>query len=332
MRRWLRVLLALPVLGAALFWSLALFYLVPGPPWVATSAGAGFALGTVALLLFVRPFRLALGLFAVAFIGLLIWWNGILPAADKDWAPDVARMPRALISGDIVTLHDVRSFDYRSETDYDVRYEDRRYDLSQIVGLDLFMSYWGSPAIAHTILSWEFSNGDHLAISIETRKDKVQVYSSVAGFFKQYELIYVAADERDLVRLRTNYRGENVWLYRLATPPARARQILLQYLETMNEMAEHPRFYNALTENRTTSIRTQVKQVNPDARFDWRILANGYADEMLYEQAAINTSHPFPEIRAQSAIDARAKAADQRPDFSALIREGLPERPAPRAR
>jgi hypothetical protein len=285
-------------------------------------------LASIATLLFVRPYPLALGLVAGAIVVLLIWWNGIHPSSDKDWAADVARMPHGEIAGNVLTLHDVRSFTFRSESDYDVLYETRSYDLSQIVGVDLFLSYWGSPAIAHTIVSWEFANGDHLAISIETRKDKSQTYSAVAGFFKQYEIIYVAGDERDLVQLRTNHRAENVYLYRLAASPARARALLEDYLATMNDLAEHPAFYNALTDNCTTSIHTHVQHLNPSGSpLDWRLLANGYLDEMLYEQGSVNASLPFPELRAKSSIDARAKAADGRPDFSARIRDDLPARP-----
>ncbi len=328
MRATLRFLLALPMLLVAAFFALALFYLLPGPPWMATAAAVGFACACVATLLFVRPYPLALGLVALALLALGVWWNGIHPSSDKDWAPDVARMPHGEIAGNVLTLHDVRSFTFRSESDYDVRYDDRSYDLSQITGLDLFLSYWGSPAIAHTILSWEFANGDNLAISIETRKDKAQTYSAVAGFFKQYEIIYVAGDERDLVQLRTNLRGENVFLYRLAAAPARARLLLEDYLAKMNDLARHPAFYNAFTDNCTTSIHTHVRHLNPEgSTLDWRLLVNGYLDEMLYQQGSQNVRLPFPELRSRSSIDSRAKAADGQPDFSARIRDGLPARP-----
>lgn len=331
MKTALRAVVAVPLLLATLFWTLALYYLVPGPSWVPVAAAATYALATVLTLVFVRPFRLALTLYGGAFAALLVWWGGILPSASRDWAPDVARLPHGEIQGDVLTLHDVRDFDYRSETDFEPRYDERRYDLSQITGLDLFLVHWGSPAIAHTIVSWEFENGSHLAISIETRKDKTQVYSAVAGFFKQYGLIYVAADERDVVRVRTNYRSENALLYRLATPPARARELLEDYVSTMNDMAKTPRFYNAFTDNCTTSIHNHARRINPGGSpLDWRLLVNGYVDEMLYEQGVVNTSLPFAELKSKSSVDARAKAADQAPDFSARIREGLPERPVRR--
>jgi hypothetical protein len=279
----------------------------------------------LALLVFLRPFRLALVLVLAGFAACHVWWWSLEPTQHKDWQPDVARTPHGELRGDVLTLHEVRNFDYRSETDWTERWETRTYDLSKLRGGDLFLSYWGSPAIAHTILSWDFEDGLPLAISIETRKDKSQVYSAIAGFFKQYELVYVAADERDLIRLRTNHRGEEVYLYRLTATPERARAILLDYLKTMNELAERPVFYNAFTQNCTTTIRMHTRHVNPGAQpFDWRLLANGYIDQLLYERGNLDRSLPFPELRARSLIVAKAKAADRDPEFSRRIREGLP--------
>src|SRR3990172_11045109 len=201
------------------WWVLALLYAGPRPQGLAVALAAAYGVGSLAVLFFLRPFRRAVAVWLAGLAVVLVWWWSIHPNQLKDWQPDVARTPRGELHGDLLTLHDVRNFDYRSETDYTERWETRSYDLSKIRGLDLFLSYWGSPAIAHTILSWEFDDGVPLAISIETRKDKTQVYSAIAGFFKQYELVYVAADERDLVRLRTNYRGEEVYLYRPPPPP-----------------------------------------------------------------------------------------------------------------
>jgi hypothetical protein len=285
-----------------------------------------FALGSLALLLWLRPYRLALGIWAVALVVIVFWWTTIHPSNEGDWQPDVAKLPSAEIEGDKLTVHNVRNLDYRSETDYTVRYEDRTYDLSKLRGLDLFMIYWGSPMIAHTIMSWQFEGSRPLAISIETRKKNGQEYSAIEGFFKQYEIIYVVADERDVVRLRTNYRGEEVYLYRLTTPLPQARALLLDYVRTMNALVDHPQFYNALTDNCTTSIRRHATHVNPNApRFDWRLIANGYGDELLYEHGNVDTRMSFGELRARSRINARANAADQDPFFSLRIREGLPD-------
>ena len=289
-------------------------------------AVAAFVLGSLAAFIWLRPRWRALAVWGAGFLAIIVWWSTIQPSNDRDWQSDVAKLSWAEVRGDQLTFHNVRDFDYRSETDFTPRYEDRVYDLSKLRGLDLFMSYWGSPAIAHTIMSWDFEGSRPLAISIETRKSKGQEYSAVKGFFRHYEIIYVAADERDVIRVRTNYRGEDDYLYRLKVAPAQARALLMDYVASMNALVKTPQFYNALVDNCTTSIRTHVTHVtaNP-ARFDWRLLANGYGDQMLYERGRIDTRLPFDELRAKSHINARAKALDRDPGFSQGIREGLPD-------
>jgi hypothetical protein len=260
-----------------------------------------------------------------AVVGLLFaWWGSLAASNDRDWQPDVARAPTAEIDGDVVTVRNVRNFHYRSETDYDERWEERRFDLAKLDGLDIFFSHWGSPEIAHTIMSWSFSDGQHFAVSIETRKEKSEAYSAVAGFFRQYELIYVAADERDVVRLRTNFRGEEVYLYRLRPTKARARAFLIDYLEAMNELAAKPGWYNALTTNCTTTIRQRVMHAGGNLPLSWKLLANGHLPELLYERGSLDDSLPFAELKAASRINERALSAGDRDDFSAAIRAGLP--------
>jgi hypothetical protein len=324
MGRWLlRGLIGLGMLPFLAWCVLALHFAGPRPPALAHALGALLVLAVPIVLLRVRPLGRKLAALAVVLGVFFAWWASLAPRQDRDWQPDVARPPRAELDGDRLTIHDLRNFDYRSETDYTPRWETRTYDLSKLNGLDLFMSYWGSPSIAHTIMSWDFDDGQHLAISIETRKEKGESYSAVAGFFKQYELYYVVADERDVVRLRTNYRGENVYLYPLRTPIDRARRMLLDYVAAMNGLAAHPRFYNAATTNCTTTIRTHVRHIGVAMPLDWRIIANGHMDQMLWELGAIDGSRPFAEVRRQSLIDARARAADQDPAFSERIRAGL---------
>ena len=326
MKRALVVILAVILLAATGWGALVLLFAGPGEAaWARASLATAYALGSLSALVWLRPFRRALGVWGVGLFAVLVWWSSLQPSNEREWQPDVAQLSWFEADGDRLTVHKLRNFDYRSETDFTPRYEDRVFDLAKLRGFDLFMSYWGSPAIAHTILSWDFEGSLPLAISIEARKRKGQEYSAVKGFFRQYEIIYVAADERDIVRLRTNYRGEEVYLYRLKVTPDQARALLMDYVATMNALVETPQFYNALIDNCTTSIRSHVKNVEANApRVDWRLLANGYGDEMLYERGRIDTRLPFAELRARSHINARAKTLDQDPGFSRGIREGLP--------
>ncbi|MGF1639738.1 MAG: DUF4105 domain-containing protein [Rhodospirillales bacterium] len=318
------------VLLGALAWGAAALWF-DGPvsrPLAAALAGASVA-ASLALLALVRPRGRAFAAGAVPFAVVLGWWLSLEPGNDREWQRDVARLPGAEIEGDTVTLHNVRNFVYRSETDYTERWETRTYDLSKLQGLDLFMIYWGSPSIAHTILSWQFDDGPPLAISIETRKEVGESYSALRGFFRQYELYYVVADEADVAGLRTNYRNEDVYLYRLRTPPARARAILLDYLETINRLAREPTWYNALTQNCTTTIRLHASHAVDGVPRDWRWLANGYLDELLHERGVVNRDLPFAALKSVSYINPRAQAVSPDADYSEAIRAGLPSRPPP---
>lgn len=264
-------------------------------------------------------------LFDFALFGVvLIWWLRIPPSNDRDWQADVARLPKATFDHDIVRIDNIRNFDYHSSDDYTEHWESRTYDLDQIVGVDLFLSFWGPKLIAHTIASWEFADGRHLAISIETRKEQGEQYSAVRGLFRQFELYYVVADERDLIGLRTSYRGERVFLYHIRTTPATARALLVDYLASVNKLAQQPQWYNALTENCTTKIHYHYNDVASAKAFSWKILLNGYFDELLYDNGQIDTSLPLAELRSRSDITERAKAAADDPEFSARIRDGLP--------
>jgi hypothetical protein len=302
-----------------------------GAVWFDGPFGAGNQIAAALLaivlasgLLFVRPLLRKFGIFFLLFAGVLIWWLTLSPTNDSDWQPDVARTAWADIQGDEVTFHNVRNCDYRTETDYTPRWETRTVRLSQITGVDVAIDYWGSPWIAHPIASFQFADALPLCFSIETRKKLGQTYSTIGGLYRQFELIYIVADERDVIRVRTNFRNEDIYLYRTTISSAHARERFLEYVHSLNALRNKPRWYNAITTNCTTSIRTQHPP-NERVPWDWRILLNGKGDELMYERHAIATDGlPFPELKARSLIDARARAADDSPDFSKLIREGLP--------
>jgi hypothetical protein len=330
--RALRVVAALVVLGLALWASLAAYF----GPWASGVGAAGLAVsgfGLVLALLRGRSIRPAGLVFAIAFGTFCLLWSRVEPSNDRDWQPDVARLARASIDGDQVTLHDIRNFDYRSETDYTVRFYDATFDLRELESVDLLTVYWMGDAIAHVMLSFVFEGDRFVTVSIETRKEVGESYDTIRGFFRQYELIYVVGDERDLVRLRTNVRKdpiEDVYLYRTGVSRASARRLFLDYLREINSLHERPEFYNTGTTNCTTNVYRHTK-VNPgDHHFSWKILLSGYAAEYVYENGLLDGQIPFETLRRLSHVNARAHEADRADDFSKRIRVGLP-RPWPSA-
>jgi hypothetical protein len=318
------------VIAVATVWgALALFYLAPGSSGVRQALAWGFAalglamLGSLALR---RARRAAVVVLTLAFGLVLAVWGSATPTNDRDWQLEVAVLPYADIKGDLVTVHNIRNFDYRTETDFTPAYYDKTFDLRRLDRVDLIAVYWMGPAIAHLFLSFGFGD-DHLAISIEARKDRTREYATLPGFFRQYELVYVVADERDVIRVRTNYRKsppEEVYLYRVVGSPENGRRVFIEYMRDINRLREHPRFYNTLTTNCTTLILTHAA-VNPGSLpFSWKVLLSGYAPEYAYDQGRLVHSMPFEELRRRSHVNAAAEAADRAPDFSRRIRAGLP--------
>jgi len=310
----------------AIAWAVGALYFDLPITWLRAPLALVYGLAMLAALFFVKGRWRATGIVAVGFVVVLAWWLTIKPTEDRAWQPDVARRAWADIQGDEIILHNVRNCDYRTESDYTPRWETRVVHLSKLTGVDLAINFWGSPWIAHPIASFQFADSLPLAISIETRKAIGQSYSALRGFYRQYELIYIPADERDVIRLRTNYRGEQVYLYHTTASGERARAIFLEYLERLNRLHERAEFYNAVTDNCTTNIRVaNVAAGGKIPPWNWRILLNGKGDELLYQRGFIDRDLPFPELKARSFINPRAKLADASPNFSELIRMGLPQ-------
>jgi hypothetical protein len=329
-RAWLRGslrVLGLLALGGVLLpptlWAAAALCYDVRVSWLRAPLAGLYLLGVLAIwVLFKR--RFAVGLTLGGFALVVAWWFTLQPSNDRDWQPDLGVLPFAEINGSQVTLHNIRNCDYRTETNFDVRYYNKAFDLDKLRSADLHMVYWGSPHMAHTMVSFGFEGGDYVCFSIETRKEKGEGYSAVKGLFRQFELIYVVGDERDLVRLRTNYRkGEDAYLYRLRASPKQVRAFFLAYLRRVNELHRRPEWYSALTQNCTTSIRTQ-RAASDRPPWDWRMLVNGHGDEMLYEPGAIATNLPFAEMKRRCLVNDRARAADKAGDFSQQIRLGVP--------
>ena len=318
---------ALASLALAAWCAMALHIDGGAPAWLAIVLGIALAATACIALVRVRSLPAAAALAFVAPAAIIAWWLALEPSNDREWLPDVARTTRFTLEGDRLTVTDMRDFRYRSDEDFDARWVTRSYDLSKLVGMDIFYSFWGPTLIAHTITSWEFADGSHLAVSIETRKEVGEEYSAVLGFFRQFELAYVVAQERDVIGVRAGHRGEQVFLYRLAASPERARRLLVDYVRRINALADTPAWYNALTTNCTTTILHHVRALGIAFPSDWRLIANGYLPELQYELGSINTSLPFDALRERSDITERAKFAGSPEAFSRHIREGLPERP-----
>ena len=320
-----RGLVLLVVVLLASWATAALYFDLPVAAWRGPAA-AIFGIFVVLVLAVFRARWSGLAIAAAGFACVLIWWLSLQASNDRNWQPDVARTAWAEINGDQVTIHNLRNCDYRTESDYTPVWETRTVNLSQLRGVDVFMTYWGSPWIAHPIVSFDFGDEGHVAISVETRKQVGESYSAIRGFFRYYELIYTIADERDVVRLRTNYRtGEEVYLYHTRATPDRAQAIFLDYLSRTNRMRDRAEWYNALTNNCTTNIASHVATARgTGVRWDWRILLNGKADEMMYEQGELAGDLPFAELKERAHINAAARAADRAPEFSWFIREGRP--------
>jgi hypothetical protein len=280
-------------------------------------------------LLWIRLSRRSLAGFSAACAAVLLWWTLIPPSHDRPWKPEVARMPRAVISGDELRITNYRNFTYRSRDDFDVRYEERVFDLADLQAVDFFISYWSPGPVGHTFLSFDFGNDDPLCISIEVRPEIGEGFAPVGSMFKQFELIYIAGDERDIVGVRALHRREQVYLYRTRTSPENARKLLEHYLERMNDLADKPEFYHLLSNSCTVNtIYHAWASAGLEKRFDIRYLLNGLIDQVLYAEGLVDTTLPFAELREKSRINDEALSAGA-VDFSTAIRTGLPTIAAP---
>jgi Domain of unknown function (DUF4105) len=311
--------LASAIVGLAAAWGvLALWYQAPGGYAGKIIVVLVWVLIAVAVLASLWQGRSLLGLsgFALAFAVLLIWWSMIPPRNDRVWADDVSRLATGSIDHNLVTLHDVRNFDWRSETDYTERWEARSYDLNRLETVDMIMSYWRGPSIAHMLVSFGFDDGAHVVFSVEIRRKKDEAFSELGGFFKQFELSIIAADENDIIRVRTNVRGEDDYLYRVRLPRAAMRSLFIAYVEHANSLDKVPRWYNTVTVNCTTLVYHMMKRIVGHLPFDYRVVFTGYLPEYVYQR------YPLAELRERGRITDRAKQANYA-DFSAEIRRGI---------
>lgn len=271
----------------------------------------------------------------IGMLALLAWWETIAPQAERAWAADVAYL--ASVESEkthphLVHVNNVRNFTWRSETDFTPNWESRSYNLDELESVDVALSYWMGPAIAHTLVSFGFKDGQHVVFSIEIRKEQHEQFDPLAGFFKQYEMALVAADERDILAVRTNVRGESVQMYRVKMPQTSMRELFIAYAQQASQLAFAPRFYHTLTANCTTIVWQLARRIGQHLPTDWRLLASGYLLEYLRDVGALESMQPLETLRSQGNITSRAQEwvapADMNDtalsaDFSRHIRAGM---------
>jgi hypothetical protein len=304
----------------------ALWYQLPGGRALKSLGVAlWIALGLAALIALWQG-HVALGAFgfAVAFVALMLWWWRLVPSNNWVWADDVAEMTTGTVAANRVTLHNVRNFDWRSNTEYTQRWETRSYDLERLDSVDMILSYWAGKAIAHVLMSFGFNDGAHVVFSVEIRHKKSEGFSEIGGFFKEFELSVVASDERDVIRVRTNVRGEDDYLYRIRVPESTMRSLFLAYIDQANTLVDTPRFYNTLSVNCTTLVYHMMRHIVGYLPLDYRLLLSGYLPEYVYSVGGLDARYTLQELRAFGRITERARKSDRSATFSADIRQGVP--------
>lgn len=315
-------ILGLPAHGWA---ALAIYYCsFPSVDALRVGLAAGYLLVVILFIVINRRHVWAFVLSLLGFVVVAIWFATIQPSASGSYPAELA-LPFAEISNDRIVFHNVRNCTYRTKQDFDVHYETREYDLRELKTLDVLVNYWGMTAIAHTFLSFGFSDGQYLAVSVEIRPEIGKSYDMVQGFFKQYNLIYIWADERDLIGLRTNYKNEDVYLYRATLSSQDVQKMFMSMVKATNAICQKPEFYNTFTHSCTNTLANHVIVAGIAKIPFWkRKLLTGDVDARLYQDGALDRSVPFAQLRQQAKINERAKEAGQDPRFSERIRTHLP--------
>jgi hypothetical protein len=246
----------------------------------------------------------------------------VRPSNRRDWSGDQARLPRAEFDGPAVTVRNVRNFEYEAADRWRERWDDRTYDLRELDSLWFVVEPFGErEGPAHTFLSFGFGGRDFVSISAEIRKEKGESFSPLKGLLRQYELMYVVGDERDLVKLRSNFRGDEVYLYPIRTSPEKMRELFVEMLARANRLAEKPEFYNTLTNTCTTNVVRHVNSIAP-RKIPWRyeVLLPGYSDRLAWELGLIDTDLPVEEVRERFRINELSSRYADDPEYSRRIR------------
>lgn len=306
----------LHALAAYAYFSRRRFALLWAIGWLALAGAAAWALP-------LAPAWAAIA-FALAILGWTAWWASLRALPRRQWVAENARQATGSVSDSTVTLRDVRDFHWRGHKDFDERWESEvRIDLEALEAVDLFVCTWGDPRIAHLIVSFVVRGAPAIAFSIETRREQDESWSALAGFMKAFELVIIAARERDVIRVRTNVRRETVHRYRLVTTREMRARLLLQYVHEMNALARRPRYYNTLFANCTTEVARIVRASGRRLPWAWPLVASGLVPRYFHERGLIDDARPFEAIEAEADIGERARAeaaGDDGSGYSARIR------------
>jgi len=252
----------------------------------------------------------------------LLGCANLRPSNYRDWSPDQAVLPYAEFDGHLLHVHNIRNCSYLSPDDYVVSHYDKTFDLNELTSVDfIVIPFRGLPSLAHTMLSFGFEDGNHLAVSVEVRKERGERYAFLKGLLNEYEIMYVVGDERDLVKLRTNYRKDDVYVYHARATPEQVRALFVDVMGRVNKLAAEPEFYHTFVNNCTTNIVGHINRLAPDrVPYDIRVLLPGHSDRLAYDLGLIDSDASFEETKLRARVSDLALLYGDSPDFSARIR------------
>lgn len=238
-------------------------------------------------------------------LGGIVFVFSAQPSHDRQWELGQEKLPAFHVYGDVLKVENYRDFVWTGELTAEPEYETRQFNLAKLTDLDVFISHFNSfEGLAHIFLSFGFSGGERLVVSLESRREVGETFSPLLGMLRQYEIIYVVGSEEDIVGARTSFRNERVYRYPTVATVDQARALLLGLGEDINSVATQPKFYNTLTHNCTNEITRRVETMS-DAQFPltWKTLLPGYFDEVLYDMNLIQKSGSFAETKAARLIN-----------------------------
>ena len=240
---------------------------------------------------------------------------------ERDWSPEMEQVPSASLEAGVVTLKNIRHNTYVSEDDFVVEYFDRKFNLSEIQSVDYIVVPFKIKQIAHTMLSFGLQDGTYLTVSIEVRKEKGERYNPLLGMGRKFELLYLVGDERDLIRLRTEHRDAQVYVYPSVAAPEHAQALFLDVMERANQLALDPEFYHSIRNNCTTNLAGHVNEISSKKiRYGWRVLLPGLSAKYAYDLGLLDNRIPFEELTELALVNDLALEHRDAADFSQKIR------------